>query len=252
MATNKPVIGITPSPMEDTKPHGTFQRYAIATGYTEAVEQAGGVPIVLPPQSNNVDALLSIVDGLLISGGGDIHPNRYREATVHPATAGIHHARDELELNLVQAALERDMPILCICRGIQVLNVALGGTLIQDVADQYSTTIQHRQQENGIVKEEPGHTVSVIPDTRLAEIYGTDMVAVNSFHHQGLQDLAEPLRINAIAEDGLVEAVDLPTASWVLGVQWHPEMMFQVHAEHHKPFQGLVDAARTRSPAVLA
>jgi putative glutamine amidotransferase len=139
MSVRKPIIGITPSPMEDTQAHGSFRRYAAATTYTEAIEAAGGVPIVIPPQVGNIQEIISVVDGLLISGGGDVRPDRYGDDEVHATTYGIHDLRDELEIALVREATTHDIPMLCICRGIQVLNVALGGTLIQDVADQYST-----------------------------------------------------------------------------------------------------------------
>lgn len=244
----KPIIGITPSPMEDTQSHGSFVRYAIATTYTEAVEAAGGIPIVLPPQQGNVEALLDVIDGLLISGGGDIRPDRYGDSDVHPKTYGIHDGRDELELALVREAIRRDMPVLCICRGIQVLNVALGGTLIQDIPDQYSPEIAHAQQERGIRKEDPGHSVRVISGSLLQRTYDSDTIEVNSFHHQAIRGLGAGLVVNAVAPDGIIESVSLPNCSWVLGVQWHPEMMFRDHQEHLRPFTALVaEAAQARN-----
>jgi putative glutamine amidotransferase len=243
MPSPKPIIGITPSPMEDTQEHGTFTRYAAATTYTEAVEAAGGVPIVIPPQVGNIEELLSAVDGLLLSGGADIDPAQYGEDEIHPKTYGIHPLRDALELELARSAIDRDLPMLCICRGIQVLNVALGGTLIQDVPDQYPTDILHRQQDASIRKEDPGHTVSATPGSLLAETYGTTTIAVNSFHHQAIKDLAPGLEVNGVAPDEIVESVSRPGNSWILGVQWHPEMMFRVHPEHLSPFKALVDAA---------
>jgi putative glutamine amidotransferase len=243
----KPVIGITPSPMDDTQEHGSFHRYTIANTYTEAVEAAGGVPIVIPPQVGNIEELLDAVDGLLLSGGGDIDPSLYGDSTRHEKTYGIHQGRDDLELALARAALERDMPTLCICRGIQVLNVALGGTLYQDVAGEFSEEISHRQQDQHISKEEPGHEVTVQPDSLLASTYGSSTIAVNSFHHQSLKEIAPDLRVNAVAPDGTIEAVEHPGKTWVLGVQWHPEMMFRAHDEHLKPFAALVEQAARKS-----
>lgn len=248
--SKKPIIGITPSPTYDTMPHGAFNRYAIADTYTTAVERAGGVPLVIPPQDGNVADILDAIDGLLLSGGGDIRPERFGDAEQHPKTYGIHDGRDELEIALVQEALRRDMPVLCICRGIQVLNVALGGTLVQDVAEQYSARLNHRQGELSVPKEEPSHTVEVVPGTLLERTYATSTVQVNSFHHQGLKAIAPELRVAGRAEDGLVEAVDLPERGWVLGVQWHPEMMYAAHAEHLTPFTGLVEAAVRQKSAV--
>lgn len=239
----KPIIGITPSPSEDAFSHGTFSRYAISNNYTEAVEAAGGVPVVLPPQASNLDEMLGILDGLLLSGGGDIRPERYGDPTVHPKTYGIHDLRDTFEIALVRAAIQRDMPLLCICRGIQVLNVALGGTLIQDVADQHGTQVEHRQQANDIPASEPSHEVVVVPGSLLERVYGITTIPTNSFHHQAVKDGSPELRAIATAPDGIVEGVERPESTWVLGVQWHPEMMFRAHAEHLQPFRALVDAS---------
>jgi putative glutamine amidotransferase len=239
----KPIIGITPTPMDDTQAHGEFHRFTLADTYTTAIEAAGGVPLIIPPQQGNIDDILDTIDGLLISGGGDIDPAEYGDGEVHETTGGIHKGRDDLELALAKAALDRDMPLLCICRGIQVLNVALGGTLYQDVADQFSDEISHRQQDNGIPKEEPGHSVTVQPDSLLARTYGQAEIDVNSFHHQSLKDVATDLQVNAVAPDGTIEAVEHPGKSWVLGVQWHPEMMYTAHDEHLKPFSALVEQA---------
>ena len=246
MPQRKPVIGITPTPTEDTQSHGTFTRYAIATNYTDAIEAAGGVPLIIPPQTGNVEEILSVVDGLVLSGGADIDPNQYGDDTVHEKTYGIHPGRDALELALAREAVARDIPTLCICRGIQILNVALGGTLIQDIPDQYSTDIEHRQQEAGIPKEEPGHTVSVTPGSLLERTYDADTIEVNSFHHQALKDVAPGLSVDGVAPDEIVESVSKSDTQWILGVQWHPEMMFREHPEHLKPFRSLVDEAATR------
>lgn len=246
MPEHKPVIGITPTPMEDQQPHGVFTRYAIATTYTEAIEAAGGIPLVIPPQHGNVDAILDIIDGVIISGGGDIDPASYGDTYVHDKTYGIHPGRDDLELEIAKQAVERDIPALCICRGIQVLNVALGGTLIQDLPDQYPNDVEHRQQDAGIPKEEPGHRVTVTPGSLLERTYGSSEIDVNSFHHQAIKDLAPALDINGVAPDEIVEAVSHPGSTWILGVQWHPEMMFRAHPEHLRPFEALVTQASAR------
>ncbi len=239
----KPVIGITPSPSEDQFSHGLFYRYALSSNYTEAIEAAGGIPIIIPPQNGNVDEILSILDGLLLSGGGDIDPKVYGDADVHEKTYGIHHGRDDLEMALTKGAVERDMPVLCICRGIQVLNVALGGTLYQDIGDQYSDEIEHRQHEKGIAASEPSHEVHAERDSLLGDTYEAETLRTNSFHHQGLKEISPELRAVGTAPDGIVESVERPESTWMLGVQWHPEMMFKAHSEHLKPFVGLVKAA---------
>ena len=154
MTPRKPIIGITPSPAEDVVPHGTITRYAMSSTY-EAVEAAGGVPFVIPPQTGNIAEIVAAIDGLLLSGGADMDPGLYGDEAVHERTYGVHPLRDELELALVKRAVAQDLPVLCICRGIQVLNVALGGTLIQDIPDQYPSDLEHSQHRVGIAASEP-------------------------------------------------------------------------------------------------
>lgn len=240
----KPVIGITPSPSTDTIGPGTFRRYAMAATYTEGVEAADGVPLVIPPQADNVDMILDRIDGLIFSGGGDIDPARYGDDHLHQKTYGIDELRDRFELDLFMGALQRDMPVLCICRGIQVANVALGGTLIQDIAGQVSDEIEHRQHEAGYKAADKSHTVTVEPGSRLHDVYGSTTVETNSFHHQAIKAVAADLVVIGRAPDSIIEAVDRPASTWFLGVQWHPEMMFKEHPEHLKPFEGLVNASR--------
>jgi putative glutamine amidotransferase len=240
----KPVIGITPSPSTDTIGPGTFRRYAMAATYTEGVEAADGIPFVIPPQANNVETILDRIDGLLFSGGGDVDPARYGDASVHENTYGIDELRDQFELELFIGALNRDMPVLCICRGIQIANVALGGTLIQDIAGQHSQQIEHRQHVAGYNAPDKSHSVSAVSGSRLHDVFGSTEIETNSFHHQAIRDVAEDLEVIGHAPDGIIEAVDRPASTWFLGLQWHPEMMFKEHPEHLKPFQGLVNASR--------
>lgn len=252
----KPVIGITPSPTTDTLGHGTFRRYAMAASYTEGVEAANGIPLVIPPQAGNIDAILDRIDGLLFSGGGDIDPKHYRDTQVHEKTYGIDELRDRFEIDMFLAAIKRDMPILCICRGIQVANVALGGTLIQDIAGEYSDEIEHRQHQAGYQAPDKSHRVTAESGTRLQQVYGTTEIDTNSFHHQAIKQLADDLVVIGRAPDGIIEAVDRPQGAWFLGLQWHPEMMFKEHEEHLKPFQALVNASlaasETRETAITA
>jgi putative glutamine amidotransferase len=246
----KPVIGITPSAQTDTLDHGTFRRYCLAAPYVLAVEAAGGIPLILPPQQNASD-VLSLIDGLLLSGGPDIDPARYGDTSLHAATYGIDAGRDQWELDLFEAAVDRQTPVFGICRGIQVINVALGGTLIQDVASEHpgSADIGHRQHERGLEDSTVGHmVVATAPD--LLPIFDGDRLGVNSFHHQAVKDLASPLEAVCIAPDGLIEAVAMRDDRSVFAVQWHPELMFQRHPEHLRPFSRLVEAAAARKLAV--
>jgi len=242
----KPVIGITPSPIVETTASGTHERYAIAASYVNAIIAAGGIPLILPPQDENADALLALVDGLLFSGGADIDPALYGDSDVHPTTYDVHPLRDRFELELINKAIEQDYPTFCICRGIQILNVARGGTLLQHVPDQFETELPHRQQDAGFKSHEYSHVVTANPDSTLARAYRSTEIKVNSYHHQAVKDLAPGLAVSGHAEDGLVESVELPDRTFVLGVQWHPEMMFREHPEHLEPFKQLVEAAISR------
>jgi putative glutamine amidotransferase len=240
----KPLIGITPGSSIDALSHGTFERFSINAAYANAILAAGGIPVVLPFQANAA-ALAESLDGLLLSGGSDIAPSRFGAAEIHPETYGISPERDQFEVDLFQHALARNTPILGVCRGIQLVNVALGGTLIQDIATEHvaAEPIQHRQQRNGVAANQPGHDVAIDAGTWLHHQLGTTSLPVNSFHHQAIADLAPGLEVIARATDGTIEAVTMPDRSFVFAVQWHPELMFVDHPAHLIPFQGLVDAA---------
>ena len=240
----KPIIGITASAQLDTLAHGTFLRYCMSAPYVRAVEAAGGVPIVLPPQRESIDELLAVIDGLLLSGGPDVDPARYGDNYVHPATYGIDPDRDQFEIDLFDSALRRGIPTFGICRGIQVMNVALGGTLIQDVSTEHpgASDVGHRQHERGLEDSAVGHALSAVELTPLP-IFGNNDLGVNSFHHQAIRDIAADLMPVAYSPDGLVEAVVMRENPEVFGVQWHPELMFERDNAHLRPFTRLVGAA---------
>lgn len=233
------LIGITPSVRVDEK---FGEQFTLALTYTGAIHSNGGTPIVLPPQ-DNASALLDRLDGLLLSGGGDIRPTRYGDQQVHPTTYGISDRRDAFEFALLRGALERGMPILAICRGIQVLNVGLGGSLWQDVSQLGPGTLAHREPLEFATRAAPAHDVMVVEGSLLGKVYGAPTIAANSFHHQVLKDLGTGLLATGHTADGAIEAVELPGYPFVLGVQWHPEMMYEVHPEHAAPFRHLVAAA---------
>lgn len=245
----KPLIGITPSAQTDALAHGTFRRFVISQPYVRAVEAAGGVAFILPPQLNAIDDIADLLDGLLLSGGADIAPSRFGDDVIHPETYGIDEERDQFEIELFDAMLSRDKPVFGICRGIQVVNVALGGTLIQDVPSEHpgAAEVGHRQHERNLRDADVGHSVCATrPD--LLPIFDGTILGVNSFHHQAIRDLAPGLAAVATSPDGLVEAVAMPTHSAVFAVQWHPELMFTEHPEHLRPFERLVEAAIARKP----
>ena len=221
-----------------------------AAPYVRAVEAAGGIPLVFPPQQD-VEALCDIVDGVLFSGGADIDPSRYGDETVHEATYGVDAERDSFELDLFRAATARDLPILGICRGIQVVNVALGGTLIQDLPSQHHGAAEfgHRQHERGLEDWAVGHEVEA-PNADLFPIFENRRLGVNSFHHQAIRDLAPGLIPIAYSPDGVIEAVAAHGGQSLFGVQWHPELMFQRDPAHLRPFLVLVNCAISRKLGV--
>lgn len=248
----QPVIGITTTPFVEPQDHGTFRRYLVSVPYVRAVEAAGGLAIILPPQLDGISQLAAMIDGLLLTGGADVAPARYGDAETHETTYGVDEERDVFELALFDAVLAQQKPVFGICRGIQVMNVALGGTLIQDVPSQHAADVAqpHRQHEQGVAASEPSHAVTVA-GPNLLPIFAAGALQVNSFHHQAIRDVAPPLCPVAISPDGLVEAVVMRDRADVFGVQWHPELMFDTHAEHLRPFTHLVEAAAAQKLAAV-
>jgi putative glutamine amidotransferase len=241
---DKPVIGITPGAQLDTLAHGTFLRYYLAAPYVRAVAAAGGLAVILPPQADAAAAILQTVDGLLLIGGPDVAPARYGDDAIHPATYGIDPERDQFEIDLFHAALERHTPVFGICRGMQVINVALGGTLIQDVATEYpgAKAIGHRQHQRGLEQAAVGHVVAT-HGPEILPIFTGNSLGVNSFHHQAVRDLAPGLVPVASSPDGLIEAVVMIGPPRVFAVQWHPELMFERDEAYLRPFVHFVETA---------
>lgn len=216
----------------------------VNTGYVRAMEEAGALPVALPLTEDEAELseIVAQMDGLLFTGGGDIDPALYGEYTL-PACGGIDTLRDGMELALARLAARSDKPVLGICRGFQVLNVALGGTLYQDIPSQLPAAMAHRQKQP---ERFPAHPVEAAEGTLLREIAGTDVFRVNSLHHQAVKDLAEGLVCNACAPDGVIEAASLPAHPWFLGVQWHPERLWQNDDISMKIFRAFADACRSR------
>ncbi len=242
MQSARPIIGITPSSVKETSPaFGDVIFHRMTNTYTSAVETAGGIPVVLPATDPTTAAqVVARLDALLLSGGGDIRPSRYGDTgPQHNKTYGIDDARDAWEDALLEAAFAIDLPVLCICRGIQVLNVFQGGTLWQDVPSEMPGAESHKQPDGG--SHLTAHIVSA--SGLLANAYGMNEVGTNSFHHQGIKAVGAGLVVCGTTPDGLVEAVEMPSKSFVLGMQWHPEAMFAKRAEHEGPFRALVGAA---------
>jgi len=212
--------------------------------YVDAVRLAGGEPIVVRPG----DPLPDDYEGVLLSGGADVHPRYYGETIDQSVqeTLSIDDARDTMELPIARAALEADLPILCICRGVQLINVAAGGTLWQDLSLATVDPVAH-MQEGRLETWQVAHDVAVDRGTRLAEVMGPGAVGVNTYHHQAVKEAAPGFRIAARAADGTVEAIESERHRCIIGVQWHPERMVSHHPRHLRLFARLVDAARPRS-----
>ena len=195
--------------------------YAVPEAYVAALQRAGVRPVLLPPSPGADPAeVLAPFDGLLLAGGGDVDPDRYGAASTHPAVYGIDAERDQSELSLVPAAAAMDLPVFAICRGMQVLNVALGGTLHQHLPDLSGLDLHGHPAEDASVL----HDVTVAGGSRLAGACDREALRCTSHHHQGVDRLADGLRAVAWSADGLIEGVEPDGDRWVLGVQWHPEM----------------------------
>ena len=217
----QPIIGITT--YQGKNEYG-LPFVMIFQAYIQAVMQSGGVPVLIPSMLAEAgwDALYERLDGILLAGGGDIALEHFK-GDEHPRINGVDPLRDSVELSLFRAAYQDGKPFLGICRGIQLINVGLGGTLYTHIPDQLPGAIDHTYPGN--MRMVLAHEVKVEQGTRLAEIIGEPTLQVNSLHHQGLKDVATELRINAYAPDGLVEAVELPEHPFGLAVQWHPEWL---------------------------
>jgi gamma-glutamyl-gamma-aminobutyrate hydrolase PuuD len=231
-AASRPVVGITTYVTPAKWSYWDLEAALVPAQYVQAVERAGGRPVLVPPSSDGVEETLDAVDGLIFSGGSDLDPQTYGQEA-HPETFGVVTQRDDAELALLSAALERDMPVLAICRGSQVLNVARGGDLVQHLPEVVGD--EKHKHTPGVFAD---HDVELVPETNLADLLG-ERAPVKSHHHQGFGRLGDGLREAARAEDGTVEAVEDPQRRFALGVLWHPEA-----GEDMKLFEALVDEAR--------
>ena len=229
----RPLIAVTSNTEERSIP------------YADVVERGGGTPwTILPDRPPPPEEVLARVGGLLITGGEDVHPRRYGRQPDPGVALWLNEARDDLEIPLLQAALEADMPVLCICRGTQVLNVAMGGGLIQEVPG-------HNSFEQDGQRVSSYHRIYIAPGSKLAAIVGSGgFVRVNSRHHQGIREAQKSRSLLASAysqEDGIIEGLESPDHSWVIGVQFHPERRNELPPHFQRLFQSLVERAREYS-----
>jgi putative glutamine amidotransferase len=236
-ASQRRLIGLTLD-REEPGGYSRFPWYALRANYAEAIAEAGGLPVALPHHPEMAESLVGRLDALVVTGGAfDLPPDLYGEAEAHP-TVTLKAGRTEAELALVRAALARNLPVLGICGGQQLLAVALGGTLVQHIPDAVPTALPHEQPNP---RDQPSHAVFLEPGTLLHRIVGRDTMQVNSSHHQAVRDPGPHAVVNARAPDGLIEGVEDPRYRFCLGVQWHPE--FRIDPGDRRLFAALVEAA---------
>lgn len=232
--THPAIIGIT------TYGRNASGDFHLPGQYVDAVRNAGGVPILLPPGEPQISHVLSLIDGLIFAGGGDIDPGLYGGQN-HPSVARVDPERDQFELSLAKAVLTDTRPILGICRGSQILNIAAGGGLIEHIPDQYGQELLHRTGAGGITQ----HNVVIETKSHLGKIIGRTDLQVVSKHHQAVRGVSPDWQIVARAPDGVIEAIEHKTHPWMIGVLWHPELSLQ-DTDHQKLFRAFVQAAQKR------
>ena len=242
MRRTRPVIGVTldsEKPATDARPgYSRYPWYALRENYMDSIADAGGVPVALAHHASLAGETLGRIDALVVTGGAfDVDPELYDGGARHQ-TVVLKAGRTEAELALLRGALSRDMPVLGICGGAQLLAVALGGTLIQHVPDEVADALAHEQPNP---RHEAGHAVAIVPGTLLHRVVGSVRMAVNSSHHQAVRDPGAS-RVNARAPDGVIEGIEDASSRFCLGVQWHPE--FLIDPGDVRLFHALVDAAR--------
>lgn len=237
----KPTIGLLPLYNQQE------QRLWMHHGYLEVLEAAGAVPLVLPltVSERDLTQLVSLCDGLLFPGGGDVDPSLFGEEMIRGCRT-VCPPRDQMELALLRLVLPQDFPVLGICRGIQVINIACGGDIFQDLDTQFTTDrgkTEH-DQDGRLPDDYPIHPVSIRPGSLLCHITGCKNLRVNSLHHQAVRKIGPRLQIAAQSPDGLTEALEDPSKKFFLGVQWHPERMWQVNEQQFALVRAFVNACR--------
>ncbi|MCB2213862.1 gamma-glutamyl-gamma-aminobutyrate hydrolase family protein [bacterium] len=244
-ATAPPLIGITSSLKQNKA--GTSV-CTVGQAYVTAITNAGGIPLIIPirTEMDHLPNLVARLDGLLLSGGGDIHP-RFFQGDNHPKIYGVSEERDQLEFNLVRLILEAHKPLLAICRGIQVLNVTFGGSLLTHIEDQFPNPLKHDWFPD-YPRDKIAHSVSLACGRLLHDICRADDIQVNSLHHQGIDQVGDGLEAIAFAPDGLVEGVVVKGERFALGMQWHPECLSD-NPQMQALFSAFVNACQEMGPA---
>ncbi len=238
-----PIIGVTTYGRTEKKvpSEANDDFFTVPTAYVDAVRRAGGVPVLLTPGEENIEAVLNTVSGIVFTGGADINPALYGGDVAHPKLGREDTERDQSELALLNAVLNRkDIPILLICRGCQILNVATGGTLYEHIADVYSENIHQGTETIWTLQD-----ASIDKGSKLSDMVQCAVVNTMSAHHQGIKDVGAGLTVSASATDGIVEALEMADHPFCIAVQWHPEMTADVDETQQNIFDALVKASRS-------
>ena len=230
MPARKPLIGLT------TYARNEKDAFSLPAPYLAAVRRAGGIPFLIAPDETELDAIVQLLSGLILTGGGDLDPKLY-EGRDHETVYMVDHERDNGEIAILKLFLEAEKPVLGICRGMQVINVALGGSLLDHVPDHFGEKVIHRMPP----REPTPHKVSIDSNSRLASLLGTAECEISSWHHQALERVATELRVVGHAPDGLVEAVEWNEYPWLYAVQWHPELTAATDPVQQRLFDALVE-----------
>jgi putative glutamine amidotransferase len=244
----RPTIGVTTQTLQaiDGIPPLLPHSVVMNERYYSAVASAGGAPVLIPLLDKDLQALRAVydvLDGVLIPGGVDMDPTHFGEEP-HPKLGRVDEARDFVEMQLTRWAIADRKPLLGLCRGLQVINVTLGGSLYQDLEEQLPESIKHDYFPTyGFTRDHLAHEVQVAAGSRLRDVLDRDSITVNSMHHQGIKQLAPSLVASAVAPDGLVEAVELPDSPFCVGVQWHPEVFEMANPDTRRVFEEFIAAA---------
>lgn len=237
----KPVIGISGSVIIDGSGNfAGYRRSYVNEDYVQSVIRNGGIPFIIPFSEDEdvINEQMNFIDGLILSGGHDVSPRYYKEDP-HQKLGGIYPERDEFDFMLLKKAEERNIPVLGICRGFQLINVYFGGTLYQDLGERDGFTLKHNQVKT---PDMPSHMVKIDKESKLHALTGKDEIMVNSFHHQIIKEVGNSLNIAAIASDGVIESVEHKDKN-IFGVQWHPEMLHRKVKEMNLIFRNIIELA---------
>jgi len=229
----RPLIGLTTYGRKET------DDYSLPAKYVDCVRRARGIPVLLPAGEPCIQETCDRLNGIILTGGGDIHPDRYNGIS-HPMIYKVDEERDETELRLVDIILNKNIPTLAICRGMQVLNTFLGGTLYEHIPDIYGESVLHRRPPRETIK----HDVEISPGSRLNGIVSTSRMEIVSWHHQAVNEVPKEFTVNARSADGVIEGIEMDSHPWLIGVQWHPELSASQDSLQQQLFDVFVETSK--------